>query len=308
MVSLAFTRWQMANGQPVDFSVDWRAEVIEPDFYNPHGATRRHDRRRNAPFAAEARWLSGLPDTVRHPDSHELISVSRDERTVLIPLLMPAALFLWPPLLAALGWLAGRRLEGCCAFCRYDLRGSPGDRCPECGRQREQSTYRVSWRSRVTVGIVAGLILTAAWLMIVSACQFRRPMPLLFTTFATNPKAPAENAPLEEWTIRSAVIWLESGSVHALLHSGGETPTHIAPRWAASRAPPRTGLLWLEPAFLHSESKSSSAWLIRLPLLAVFGVLGLALILWFRRVRRLGGLYLGRLNLDPPPPDAPAAP
>jgi hypothetical protein len=38
--------------------------------------------------------------------------------------------------LAALLWWFGPRVvgEGCCANCGYDLRGTPGGRCPECGR------------------------------------------------------------------------------------------------------------------------------------------------------------------------------
>ena len=51
---------------------------------------------------------------------------------VVLPLWMPATLF------GVLGCRELRRLDrvppGCCATCRYDLRGNESGRCPECGR------------------------------------------------------------------------------------------------------------------------------------------------------------------------------
>jgi hypothetical protein len=62
--------------------------------------------------------------------------------TVAFPLWLPTLVFgVWPGVWLVF-WVRRRRWRraGCCRECGYDLRGSPGPRCPECGREMAEGT------------------------------------------------------------------------------------------------------------------------------------------------------------------------
>ncbi|MEM9916168.1 MAG: hypothetical protein AAF911_14530 [Planctomycetota bacterium] len=46
-------------------------------------------------------------------------------------------------------WLLSRYPRGFCRYCRYDLRGSRGDRCPECGGRLRPAQLRYRQRQGV---------------------------------------------------------------------------------------------------------------------------------------------------------------
>ncbi len=99
--------------------------------------------------------------------------------TVMVPLWLPAALFLVAHLGLALPRrrLANRRRAGSCLACGYNLRGLQDPRCPECGvafdpaerrRVRPVKQPLSGWKRRIlTVGAATGLMLGlgsgAAW-------------------------------------------------------------------------------------------------------------------------------------------------
>ena len=84
---------------------------------------------------------------------------------VLIPLWMPFLVFALP---SVIGWWRTRKPpSGHCAKCGYDLRGSPGLRCPECGEHytpRKQGTVAIWFTACVLhAAFAAPLFGLASW-------------------------------------------------------------------------------------------------------------------------------------------------
>lgn len=79
-------------------------------------------------------WFVWEPFSRTNPPTGETWSGTE----VVFPVWLPVVIFgLWP-LLAIYLWLRRRRYpEGCCNVCGYDLRGTIGGTCPECGARRE---------------------------------------------------------------------------------------------------------------------------------------------------------------------------
>lgn len=100
----------------------------------------RYTKQPDAPYLPVKGWWPCNTWTRWQPQRFGMISISPSfyQDYVRIPIV-------WLPILAW-GWIAFRsrprrqrkRLEGQCPHCRYDIRGLPSNRCPECGGRTDE--------------------------------------------------------------------------------------------------------------------------------------------------------------------------
>jgi hypothetical protein len=292
--------------------LDDRSERLE--WQGPSGWTHHHQRSGFGAFTVplldahlEVRrgWCGSQLGDPANPAEHAF-----DQTQASLPLLGIALIAAIIPMSAMLGALGRRRVAaGTCQGCGYDLRESPA-RCPECGRAVSMcATVRVRWWqsgvAAVAMAVLILVLLTAADTLLGSS---PRKGFIAGGIVLIQPSVPQESpAPRR---VPEFAIWLQKGSIF-LAETHART-SHVflwPPRLADSSSPRLTGQAWLEPSFQTvSDNRGRGVYVVSLPLWLVMTLLAGGLLLWFRRVRRRGGFYLGRLNPDPPPPASPAAP
>lgn len=219
--------------------------------------------------------------------------------SVSAPVWLLAAVFLLLPILVwMLRWLQLRsRLQrGHCWLCRYDLRGTPGDRCTECGVLREKASRRASIRYQL--GRLVRSVLLAA---LISFCVFSCAFAIVGVWRESDARIiirPADRTPegvnTWEWSFTGPVpawrINTESGRLfvsHFYPDRGGGLLVVATPNtnWqiAGARDEERTG--FLQPGgrtifWGHMRTVSLPIWLLNT---VFFSPL---LILWLRRFFR----------------------
>jgi hypothetical protein len=292
--------------------LDDRSERLE--WQGPSGWT--HHQQRSSFGAFEVPLLDAHLDVRRGwcgsqmGDPRDQAEHTFDQTRASLPLLAIALIAAVIPVATMLGALGRRRVPaGRCQACGYDLRESP-TRCPECGRAVSVSdAVRVrSWESAVVAVAVTVLILVLLAAADALLGSGPRKGFIAGGIVLIQPSVPEESpAPRR---VPEFAIWLQQGSIFLAETHARTSHVFLWPPHLADASSPRlTGQAWLEPSFRTvSDNRGRGVHVLSLPLWIVVIFLAGGLLLWFRRVRRRGGFYLGLLKPDPPSPDAPAAP
>lgn len=109
--------------------------------------------------------------------------------------------------------------------------------------------------------------------------------------------------------IIECALWVEDRTI-LLAETHDVTTTINIPvaSLAGSATPPVTQMPLLEPTLRVIPDGDRNVHVLRLPIWMTLLLLLGGVATWINRVRRRGGFYLGRLNPDPPLPEAPAEP
>ena len=194
------------------------------------------------------------------------------------------------------------RCQVCHVVERPGSKGTERARCPECGRAIEEHKPVQVGRFQALLVAVALLLLVAIAIAALDSVVGNSPVRgrMFGFIYLANPDLPPEHRdePREPVRVPEAAVWIKDGALR--LAETHAIPKHVflqPDRLAQSAVPPLTGIAWLEPSIQGADDRGRTVHVLTLPLWLVVVTLTGGILLWFRRVHRRGGFYLGRRNV-----------